>query len=69
MSPKNGQKGGPGTTNIINNIMHINHSGANINITSMPNCQNNYIFNQTVPINFNFINKGAKKVVPGQSPN
>ena len=38
LSPKNGQKGGPGTTNIINNIMHINHSGANINITSMPNC-------------------------------
>ena len=27
-----------GTTNIVNNIMHINHSGANINITSMPNC-------------------------------
>ena len=38
LSPKNGEKGGPGTTNIINNIMHINHSGANINITSMPNC-------------------------------
>ena len=38
LSPKNGEKGGPATTNIINNIMHINHSGANINITSMPNC-------------------------------
>lgn len=26
------------STNIINNIMHINHSGANINITTAPNC-------------------------------
>ena len=34
----------PGT-NIINNIMHINHSGANINITSAPNAQNNFFFN------------------------
>jgi hypothetical protein len=41
-------------TNIINNIMHINHSGANINITAAPNCQNNFIFNHTAPINLNF---------------
>ena len=33
-----------GGTNIINNIMHINHSGANINITSVPNAQNNFFF-------------------------
>lgn len=42
------------TTKIINNIMHINHSGTNINITSAPNCQNNFIFNHTAPINLNF---------------
>jgi len=34
--------------------MHINHSGANINITTAPNCQNNFIFNHTAPINLNF---------------
>jgi len=34
--------------------MHINHSGANINITAAPNCQNNFIFNHTAPINLNF---------------
>ena len=53
---------------IINNIMHINHSGANINIMcgnqngtqeSGPNVQNNgaqqnnFIFNHTAPINLN----------------
>lgn len=41
-------------TNIINNIMHINHSGANINIMAGPNCQNNFIFNHTAPISLNF---------------
>jgi hypothetical protein len=41
-------------TNIINNIMHINHSGANINITTGGNCHNNFIFNHTTPINLNF---------------
>jgi len=49
--------GGP-TTNIINNIMHINHSGANININTSPNCQNNFIFNHTAPINLNFYKNG-----------
>ena len=46
---------------IINNIMHINHSGANINImcgssTDKQNNlgQNNFIFNHTAPINLNF---------------
>jgi len=34
-SSNNGGEGGK--TNIINNIMHINHSGANINITAAPN--------------------------------
>ena len=48
--------------------MHINSNGANINITSMPNCQNNFIFNHTAPINLNFYNKNTKKVVPGQTP-
>ena len=42
--------------NIINNIMHINY-GANINITTQNNCQNNFIFNHTAPINLNFYKK------------
>lgn len=41
--------------------MHINHSGANINIMSMPGSQNNFIFNQSAPINLNFYKNGAKK--------
>ena len=48
-------------TNIINHIMHINSSGANININSMPGSQNNFIFNQSAPINLNFYKNGAKK--------
>jgi len=40
--------------------MHINHSGANININTQPNCQNNFIFNHTAPINLNFYDKGKK---------
>ena len=48
------------STNIINNIMHINHSGANINITTAPNCQNNFIFNHTAPINLNFYKDSSK---------
>lgn len=36
--------------------MHINY-GANINITTQPNCQNNFIFNNTAPINFNVFSK------------
>ena len=43
-----------GANPIINNIMHINHSGANINITTGQNCMNNFIFNHTAPINLNF---------------
>ena len=48
---------------IINNIMHINHSGANINIMcggpvdeekTGQGQQNNFIFNHTAPINLNF---------------
>ena len=68
VSPSNAASSNNGTTNIVNNIMHINHSGTNINITSMPNCQNNFIFNHTAPINLNFYNKNTKKVVPGQTP-
>jgi len=49
-----------GGTNIINNIMHINHSGANINIMSVPGSQNNFIFNQSAPINLNFYKNGTK---------
>ena len=67
-SPTTAATGPNGATNIVNNIMHINSSGANINITSMPNCQNNFIFNHTAPINLNFYNKNTKKVVPGQTP-
>jgi hypothetical protein len=48
---KDDAKSGP---NIINNIMHINHSGTNINIMSVPGSQNNFIFNQSAPINLNF---------------
>lgn len=51
---------GAKSTNIINNIMHINHSGANINITTAPNCQNNFIFNHTAPINLNFYKDKSK---------
>jgi hypothetical protein len=50
---------------IINNIMHINHSGANINILcGGPNedkQQNNFIFNHTAPINLNFYEEVKKK--------
>ena len=55
---------------IINNIMHINHSGANINIMcgstdqkAASGQQNNFIFNHTAPINLNFyeeVKKGEK---------
>ena len=55
--------------NIVNNIMHINHSGANINIVCGNNVdpqkdghqQNNFIFNHTAPINLNFYEEGKKK--------
>jgi len=52
---------------IINNIMHINHSGANINIMCGPqdvknnNHQNNFIFNHTAPINLNFYEEVKRK--------
>lgn len=49
---------------IINNIMHINHSGANINIMcggeEKPGQQNNFIFNHTAPINLNFYEEKKK---------
>lgn len=51
-------------TNIINNIMHINHSGANINITTGGNCHNNFIFNHTTPINLNFYKDAEGKEIP-----
>ena len=38
----------------MNNIIHINHSGANINIMSGPNIQNHINFNNTAPVNLNF---------------
>jgi len=38
--------------------MHINHSGANINIGTNPNCTNNFIFNNTAPVNLNFYKDG-----------
>ena len=49
--------------------MHINHSGANINIVCGNNGepqkdgqqQNNFIFNHTAPINLNFYEEGKKK--------
>ena len=51
---------------IINNIMHINHSGANINIMcsgdpTKNDQQNNFIFNHTAPINLNFYEEVKKK--------
>lgn len=53
---------------IINNIMHINHSGANINIMcggpvdeEKSGQQNNFIFNHTAPINLNFYEEVKKK--------
>ena len=56
---------------IINNIMHINHSGANINIMcggpvdeDKSAQQNNFIFNHTAPINLNFYEEVKKKVGP-----
>ena len=56
---------------IINNIMHINHSGANINIMcggpvdeEKTGQQNNFIFNHTAPINLNFYEEVKKKVGP-----
>jgi hypothetical protein len=57
---------------IINNIMHINHSGANINIMcgskgdeeKSGGQQNNFIFNHTAPINLNFYEEVKKKEKP-----
>ena len=43
--------------------MHINHSGANINITTAPNCQNNFIFNHTAPISLNFYKENNIAIV------
>jgi len=63
-----GKSGVGGGTNIINNIMHINHSGANINIMSVPGSQNNFIFNQSAPINLNFYKNGQKKTKGGAVP-
>jgi len=63
-----GKSGVGGGTNIINNIMHINHSGANINIMSVPGSQNNFIFNQSAPINLNFYKNGQKKTKGGAGP-
>jgi len=60
-----GKGGVAGGTNIINNIMHINHSGANINIMSVPGSQNNFIFNQSAPINLNFFKNGQKRTKGG----
>lgn len=54
---------------IINNIMHINHSGANINImcgsgdqskAGQGGHQNNFIFNHTAPINLNFFEQANR---------
>lgn len=54
---------------IINNIMHINHSGANINImcgsgdqskAGSGGQQNNFIFNHTAPINLNFFEQANR---------
>lgn len=58
---------------IINNIMHINHSGANINIMcgnsdkegNNDQQQNNFIFNHTAPINLNFYEEVNKKLPGG----
>jgi hypothetical protein len=48
-----------GNSNIVNNnIMHISYGGANINITTQPNTHNNFIFNNTAPINLNFFRSG-----------
>jgi hypothetical protein len=47
---------------VINNVMHINSTGANINITTGGNCMNNFIFNHTAPINLNFYKDSDKKV-------
>lgn len=55
-------------TNIINNIMHINSSGANINITSVPGSQNNFIFNQSAPINLNFYKNKPEAIDLSQKP-
>ena len=48
--------------------MHINHSGANINImcnsdpkNANEKQQNNFIFNHTAPINLNFYEEIKKK--------
>jgi hypothetical protein len=60
---------------IINNIMHINHSGANINIMCGGNGdekeqqQNNFIFNHTAPINLNFYEEVKKKGGPDKPVN
>ena len=38
--------------------MNISYGGANINITTQPNTHNNFIFNNTAPINLNFFRSG-----------
>ncbi len=51
--------------------MHINHSGANINIMCGNNDkedekqQNNFIFNHTAPINLNFYEEVNNKLPGG----
>jgi len=53
--------------------MHINHSGANINIMcgnsdkegNNDQQQNNFIFNHTAPINLNFYEEVNKKLPGG----
>lgn len=52
--------------------MHINHSGANINIMcgngdkeNNDKQQNNFIFNHTAPINLNFYEEVNKKLPGG----
>jgi hypothetical protein len=60
---------------IINNIMHINHSGANINIMcggideEKQQTQNNFIFNHTAPINLNFYEEVKKKTTATEPRN
>jgi hypothetical protein len=54
--------------NVVNNIMNITYGGANINIRTQPNTQNNFIFNTSAPINFNVYKTYIKNNIKNKNP-
>lgn len=44
----------------VEGLRTVGSPGVNINITAGGNCQNNFIFNHTAPINLNFYKDGGQ---------